>query len=152
LKEELRINKSLIYLIFDGWIFFNKLGFLGVVAYYMLLNGEIKAFLLGLRQLKGVYFGENIAEIVRTLIYEYKIENRIGYFVFDNISFNNICVCEFLSYIKLNILLKHRRLRCFGYIINLVVKAFLWGSDFELFEIEAELFKKLEQVKKELYL
>ncbi len=59
---------------------------------------------------------------------------------------------EFLSYIKSNISSKHRRLRCFGYIINLVVKAFFWGSDSELFEIEAELFKKLEQTKKELYL
>ncbi len=152
MKEELRINKSLIHLTFDGWTFFNKLGFLGVVAYYMLLNGEIKASLLDLRQLKGAHSGENIVEIMRTLIYEYKIENRIGYFVFNNISFNDICVREFLFYIKSNILLKYRRLRYFGYIINLVVKVFLWESDSELFKIEAKLFKKLEQIKKELYL
>ena len=89
---------------------------------------------------------------MRTLIYKYEIENRIGYFVFDNISSNDICVRELLSHIKSNISSKHRRLRCFGYIINLAVKLFLWGSDSELFEIEAKLFKKLEQVKKELYL
>ena len=55
-------------------------------------------------------------------IYEYKIENRIGYFVFNNISSNDTCVRELLSHIKPNILSKHRRLRCFGYIINLAVK------------------------------
>ncbi len=125
LKEELRISKSLIYLTFDGWIFSNKLSFLGVVAYYMLSNGEIKASLLGLKQLKGAHSGENIAEIVRTLIYEYKIENWIGYFVFNNISFNDTCVRELLPYIKSNISSKYRRLRYFGYIINLVVKIFL---------------------------
>ena len=144
MKEELRISKSFIYLTFNGWISFNKLGFLGVVVYYMLLNGEIKAFLLGLRQLKGAYSGENIAEIMRTLIYKYEIENRIGYFVLNNINSNNTYVRELLPHIKPNISSKHRRLRCFGYIINLAVKLFLWGSDSELFEIEAKLFKKLE--------
>jgi|SRR6266536_525186 len=111
---------------------------------YVSLNGEIKASLLGLRQLKGTYSKENIVEIMRTLIYEYEIENRIGYFVLDNINSNNTCVRELLSYIKPNISLKHRRLRCFGHIINLAVKTFLWGSDSESFKIEAKLFKKLE--------
>src|SRR6266536_6510172 len=125
LKEELRISKSLIYLTFNGWTSLNKLGFLDVVVYYISLNGEIKASLLDLRQLKGTHSGENIVKIMRTLIYKYKIENRIGYFIFDNISFNDICVRELLFYIKSNISSKYRRLRYFGYIINLVVKIFL---------------------------
>jgi len=144
LKEELRISKSLIYLTFNGWTSLNKLGFLDVVVYYISLNGEIKASLLDLRQLKGTHSGENIVKIMRTLIYEYEIENRIGYFVLNNISSNNTCVRELLPYIKPNISSKHRRLRYFGHIINLAVKVFLWGSDFELFKIEAKLFKKLE--------
>ena len=102
--------------------------------------------------MKGAHSEENIAEIIKTLIYKYKIENRIGYFVLNNISSNNICVRKLLPYIKPNISSKYRRLSCFGYIINLAVKAFLWGSDSESFEIEAMLFKKLEQAKKELYL
>jgi len=89
---------------------------------------------------------------MKTLIYEYKIENRIGYFVFDNISFNDTCVRELLPYIKSNISSKHRRLHYFGYIINFVVKIFFWRSDSKSFEIEAKLFKKLEQAKKKLYL
>ena len=49
LKEELRISKSFIYLTFDSWTSFNKLDFLGVVAYYILLNDEVKASLLNLK-------------------------------------------------------------------------------------------------------
>ncbi len=49
LKEKLRISKSLIYLTFNSWTSSNKLNFLGVVAHYILLNGEIKASLLDLK-------------------------------------------------------------------------------------------------------
>jgi len=61
-------------------------------------------------------------------------------------------VRKLLPYIKPNISSKYRRLRYFKHIINLAVKTFLWRSDSESFKIEAKLFKKLKQTKKELYL
>jgi len=43
-----------------------------------------------------------------------------------------------------------RRLRCFGHVINLVVKAFLWGEDPEAFEIEITNYQSLEKEQEEL--
>jgi len=48
--------------------------------------------LFGLCRLKGLYFGENIAEIIIAVVETYEIINKIGYFVFDNAKLNNICI------------------------------------------------------------
>lgn len=41
-------------------------------------------------------------------------------------------------------------LRCFGHVINLVVKAFLWGSDAEVFEAQISTYQNLEHETAEL--
>jgi len=43
-----------------------------------------------------------------------------------------------------------RRLRCFGHVINLVVKAVLWGEDPEALEIEISNYQMLEKEQKQL--
>jgi hypothetical protein len=35
-------------------------------------------------------------------------------------------------------------MRCYGYIINLIVKAFLFGDNLDIFKLEIENFKKLK--------
>jgi hypothetical protein len=45
---------------------------------------------------------------------------------------------------------KQRHLRCFGHIINLADKAFLFGKDPDAFETEANSYIQLRQAEKEL--
>jgi hypothetical protein len=46
--------------------------------------------------------------------------------------------------------LKPWRLRCMGYIINLIVKAFLFGTDLDAFELEAATTHDLQQEERQL--
>ncbi len=114
----------------------------------MASNSEIKAIFLDFRRLRGVHSKKNIAEIVLEVIHNYEIECKIGYFVFNNAGFNDICVRKLIQYFSPFIKTKHRRFRCFGYVINLAAKAFLYGTDTELFEVEIKVIKNLKQAKK----
>ena len=71
----------------------------------------------------------------------------------DNASSNDICVNEFLILVKPDILSRerpNRRLRCWGHIFNLVVKAFLFGSDPDTFEADIRTNRTLDHLKEEL--
>src|SRR5436190_1585468 len=59
-----------------------------------------------------------------TVIEGYKLIDRISYFALDNASSNDTCVREILAKLRPDLDYKNRRLRCFGHIINLAVKAF----------------------------
>jgi hypothetical protein len=124
---------------------------IAIIAHYVSSTGEAKDCLLGLRRVLGTHSGENIARLVTAVIEEdYQLTDRIGYFMLDNITSNDICVREILAKLRPNLDYKNRRLRCFGHIINLAVKAFLFGKDPEAFEIEADIYSKLEREEKEL--
>jgi len=69
----------------------------------------------------------------------YAITTKLGYITTDNGSNNDSALVELARLLPIrNIQFKPEisRVRCFGHIINLVVKAFLWGSDWEAFENE----------------
>ena len=66
--------------------------------------------------------------------------------------------------LAINIVLKHffpsmplkrrnaRRLQCLGYVINLVAKAFLFGTEFDMFERDIESTKEKSELLQELKL
>jgi len=83
--------------------------------------------------MRGAHTGENQSQILLTILQEYSLVHKIGYFTFDNAT-NNDSVLLYLSQqlkdmgIRFNPI--ESRLRCIGHVINLVVKAFLYGQDF----------------------
>ena len=68
----------------------------------------------------------------------------------DNISSNDVCVRKILTKLQPNLDLEKYRLCCFGHIVNLAAKAFLFRKDPESFEVEADLYIRLQQEEKEL--
>ena len=74
----------------------------------------------------------------------------LGYFVLDNVSLNDTCVQEILKQLRLNLDLKKRRLCCFGYIVNLAAKAFLFSEEAKAFELKIDSLVQLQQEEKEL--
>jgi hypothetical protein len=68
----------------------------------------------------------------------------VGYFQADNAGNNDTCVQAILKEISPLTPVKHRRLRCYGHIINLSTRAFLFGDNPDTFELEIDNLEKLK--------
>ena len=154
-RQLLDESKSLIHISFDLWTSPNSLAFMGVVSHYLARDYRVRTQLIALRRLTGSHSGENMAQCLIQVLQEYEIEDRLGYFVLDNAESNDICIDTVLREIRpdLNALDRSkRRLRCWGHILNLAAKAFLFGQDPDAFEIEAEMNQNLSHEEEDLQL
>ena len=132
MRQLLSLAISDIHITCDAWTSSNKLAFLGVVAHFVDENGSLRTLLLALREIIGAHSGENMASLILAVLEEYNIRNSLGYFVMDNAENND----TMLAFISKNLRDVNgiefdpveRRLRCMGHIINLSVKAFLFGE------------------------
>jgi hypothetical protein len=150
IKKMLHLSKSLIHFSFDMWTSPNCMGMIAVIAHFVSHTGEARDCLIGLRRVHGSHSGENMAHSIISVIEEYELRDRLGYFVLDNVSSNDTCVREILRKLRPDLNAKNRRLRCFGHIVNLAAKAFLFGNDPEAFEAETMVADILQQEKKAL--
>jgi hypothetical protein len=69
-----------------------------------------------------------MADVLEKVIRKYKIEDKIAAFQMDNTS-NNDTALDALAISIPSVDRKQSRLRCFGHIINLVVRALLFGNN-----------------------
>ncbi|CUS06789.1 unnamed protein product [Tuber aestivum] len=97
--------------------------------------GENKYVLLALRYVKGSHSGINQGNLVWTIFTAYDINKLVGYFILDNAS-NNLSCFDHLS-IQFNLALEgtgqlfktlSRYIRCFGHVLNLVVRVLWYGK------------------------
>jgi len=70
--------------------------------------------------------GQLIAEITADIINDYEISQNLGVFIIDNATDNNTMLKELATRFDINV--GYLRLRCLGYIINLVIKALLFSK------------------------
>ena len=150
IKKELHLSKGLVHFSFDMWTSPNSMAMIAVIAHFVSHTGEAKACLLGLRRIQGSHSGENMAYTIIAVIEEYELKDRLGYFMLDNVTSNDTCVREILAKLQPNLDPKKRRLRCFGHIVNLAAKAFLFGNDLEAFEAKTTVAALMQQEKKAL--
>ena len=139
---------------FDLWTSPNHRAFLGVIGHWVDNQGKLHSTVLGLRRFRERHTGENQAIHFWEVATRYKLVDKIGYFTLDNATNNDSAlrfVKNYLGEIGISFDPVARRLRCFGHVINLVVKAFLWGEDAEVFEAEiitcADLEKEVEELQ-----
>ena len=98
---------------------------------------KLHGTLLGLRRFHRSQTGINQAEPFWQVIKFYELETKIGYFTHNNGSNNDTALVQIGAYLAeggIKFDPQERQLRCFGHVINLVVKAFLWGVDTEVLE------------------
>ena len=81
-----------IHISFDMWTSTNSLALLGIVEHWINTDGAVWTALLGLWRLQGQHTGENISYAVASVIEEYSLQHKIGYFMLDNASTNDVCV------------------------------------------------------------
>lgn len=125
---------------FDMWTSPNRYAFLGLHAHYLDASYQVQSRLLALRRVWGAHSGDNQAKTIDGIFGEYRIRGRIGAGVCDNVSSNDTCLASLyrrLSPAMTEENARNHRTRCFGHIINLAARAFLWGEDPDSFEREA---------------
>jgi hypothetical protein len=100
---------------------------LGVVAHWIDADRKLRTGLLALKLIEG-HYGVDIAEVLEEVVTVYGIRNKIGAFQIDNATSNDTAL-DALELSIPGVDRKQSRLRCFGHIINLVVKALLFGNN-----------------------
>lgn len=133
IKELLLNTLSKIHVSFDIWTSpYSTYAFLGVCAHFIIeREGKTvsQSTLLALRRMHGDHSGENIAKVLREVLIEFEIVDKVGVFIADNASNNDTAIKELLQTKDIS----NRRARCLGHILNLAAKSFIFGKDPDLF-------------------
>ncbi|KFA77852.1 hypothetical protein S40288_09764, partial [Stachybotrys chartarum IBT 40288] len=131
--EVLRNAPGLIHISFDGWRSQNKHALYGVACFFRNEDGKAWKLILGVPELTVRHIGANIGHEIIEVLETYEIpDEKIGYFTLDNAPNNDTAMDTIGERFKF--CGKERRGRCFGHVINLVVKAILFGKDADAFE------------------
>jgi hypothetical protein len=108
---------------------------MGVIIYYLDKDLINRSYLIDIRRINKAYTDENIIEAIMPILIEIKILLKLGYFIADNNGRNDICIRVILKKHRPDIKdLNSRRVRCLKHIINLAVKAFLFGKNADAFK------------------
>lgn len=129
---------------------------LAVVAHFTSKRAQLTAITLAMTKVQGDHSGQKQAEIVLDVVNDFGFREKLGYFVMDNVGSNDqlvVAIADSLSEEGTIYNANHRRLRYNGHIINLAVKAFLFGqvvTDYELPEssIDTPTSLQLKQWRK----
>ena len=106
-----------------------------VTAYFLNKDFELWVTLLIILKQTGLYTGVNIIKGIIAVIKDFGIKNKqIGYFILDNTTNNNIVIMAIIKKFNFNPI-KHR-LYYLGYIINIIIRHFLYGYNLDLFKAE----------------
>jgi hypothetical protein len=140
LDDSLSSARSRIHLSCDGWKSPAKFNYIAICAHYFNYDYAQTSTLIGLRRLVGSKTGENEAKLIFNVLCDFTINlNNIGAVVMDNAVDNDAMMRHLEQHLgQYSGWGDENRLRCLGHIINLVVKAILFGTH------EAKVNKQLE--------
>jgi len=138
-RAKLHTTSVKIHFSFDMWSGPNRHAYQAVVAHWMDQDGQLHASLLSLHRFEGAHNGFNQADHIWRTIEDYEIAPFVGMFNVDNATNNDTALTEIASRLRRS---GHEsfnpveaRLRCFGHVLNLAVKAILWGKEIEAFDL-----------------
>jgi hypothetical protein len=146
--------QSKIHLSFDLWTSEGTtMSLMAVVAHYLDKSFVNQTRLIAMRRLRASHSGENMARMLTGIMEEFEIADRVGYFMTDNAESNDTCLGHLVREMIPGATdedVEERRLRCWGHVLNLVARAFLFGSDADAFELEDAANTVLEREQERL--
>ena len=154
IMQELELVLTKIHLSFDLWTSPNRHAMMAIIAHFIDNHKRQQTLLLALRRQLGAHSGENLAVTLVDVVSSWGIVNKVGTVICDNASNNDSCLRAFYLQLDPSMELKDikaRRMRCYGHILNLVARAFLFGKDADSFELQSEAHKLLSQQEADLY-
>ena len=113
-----------IYIICDMWTLPNHLRLLAVIGHFISEQSKHLTITLALKELQGEYLGENQAEVVLDVLNNYRIHNKLGYMVIDNVGSNDTLINAIATSLNNEGVLyntSYRRLRYNNHVINLAI-------------------------------
>lgn len=147
--ELLKTARGRIHVTFDGWTSRNHLSLLGINVFFIDMDWGHRKLLLGLPSVQGRHTGENLADEVASMLAEFGIDSsRLGYFVLDNARNNDTAMAALAEEFRFDA--EHRRLRCLGHILNLVVKQLIFGTNANAMETDDDVDMDLNAAGDEL--
>ena len=96
IQKQLFDAQTAIHITADLWTSGNRKSILGVVGHYISKEGELKHNVLAVRDVQGEHSGENQAAVIVDVLVDYRIEQKLGFFVGDNAASNNV-LCKAVS-------------------------------------------------------
>ena len=142
IKAELNSSLTRIHISFDLWTSPNRLAIMAVFAHFIDKAGSQQSRLLALRRQFGTHSGEHLADTLFDVVQEWGIARQVGTVVSDNLNTNDTCLAYFYRQLEPSMRsadIKARRMRCYGHVLNLVARAFLFGKDADSFELESDI-------------
>src|SRR5688500_14741031 len=88
LQMELMQQTSKIHLCLNGWTSTNQYSFIAITAHYINSNWELKEKLLSLQETTD-HSGVGVAEVVKNVLDDYGLQNKLGCITMDNTSAND---------------------------------------------------------------
>lgn len=137
LRAQLYEAVSKIHLSADIWTSPNKMGLLAVVAHYVDSHYRLRTRLIALRHVVGSHSGENIQFHLSAVIRDFHLEERLGWFTFDNDDSNDKGLRLVFQALyghngqRASQEVIQRRCRCWAHTINLFVKPIVVEGDVE---------------------
>lgn len=127
LIEELEQTCQTISLSLDAWTSKNSKAMLGVIGHWLTADFQYRERVLEFTEINGVHSGENMAEVVSSLLIELRLENKLLAITADNATNNERLLSEL--YLNLNERvgksLRFRGadsyIRCTAHVLNLIV-------------------------------
>lgn len=120
----LRDAPGQVYFAFDRWRATNRVNVYSLTYFFRDASTDQPCkIILGLPEVAGRYFGENIGKAIIKVVDAYNIRNKVGYFPLDNAG-NIDSAIDYIGY-QLGFDRSRQRGSCFGHILNLAAKALL---------------------------
>ena len=155
LRKKLQSSLSKLHLSADVWTAPNHKAFLGTCVQFMEEGGkETRQALLALSELPGLdgpgsHSGAEQWKLLQSVLEDYSIWNKIGYFTGDNHGSNDVLCTTLGNFMKekKDIIWqpKHRRICCHGHVINLIVQAFLFMDSKEAVDTACRQIEELDE-------
>jgi hypothetical protein len=144
-KHSLQEARSRIHLACDGWSSPSGKHFLGIVGHWLDKDRQLRCALLALPRVYGGGGEEDLAPALTKTINFYDIGNKLGAFQMDNATNNDTCLDALAVLYPIDV--EEQRLRCLGHVVNLVVKALLFGEGLSQFQRQVAEANDSEQFK-----
>ncbi|KAK5989279.1 Putative AC9 transposase-like protein [Cladobotryum mycophilum] len=144
IHQQLHNALTHIHLCFDLWTSPNQYAIMAITAHFLSPTGKHQQRLLSLREQSGSHSGKNLALTLLEVINEWEISDRISTIISDNAFNNNTCLQHLFRQLYPTMIdsdITKRRMRCYGHILNLIGRAFLFGEDTDSFEQESQILE-----------
>ena len=144
IQEQIATASTCIHFSFDLWTSPNRQAYIAVFAHFLDQKYHRQNILIAFRRQLGCHSGENIADTLEKIIQEWGFGSRLGTGMSDNVTTNDTCLQSLFP--RYDLMMQEgditaRRMRCFGHILNLVAKAFLYGEDSDAFELQDDFYE-----------